>query len=75
MICPKCGVEYSDKVCMIHKKSCKGLEKSNVESIEELKEEYTVEQLRELAKENGVKTYWKKREETLIEELTEMGVL
>lgn len=68
MKCPKCGVEYSDKVCKIHKLSCKG-------NSEELKKEYTVEQLRELAKENGVKTYWKKSEEKLIDELRGKGVI
>lgn len=36
---------------------------------EELKEKYTVEELRDIAKENGVKSYWLKNEETLIEEL------
>ena len=46
-----------------------------VEELEGLKKEYTVEELRALAKDNKIKNYWSKKEENLIEELKKVGVL
>lgn len=68
MKCEKCGIEFSDKVYRLHAKSCDNM----VEEIEELKKEYTVEQLREIAKNKKIKQWWLKSEETLIEELKEV---
>lgn len=72
MICPKCNKEYSDKVYTIHKNICKVVEEPAGETLETLKDKYTVEELRAIAKENGIEKYWVKKEETLIEELKEV---
>ena len=58
MKCPFCGKEYSKKVCMIHMRSCKKIEK-------ELKD-YTVKELKEMCKEKGIKGYSKLNEKNLI---------
>lgn len=80
MKCQTCGVEYSDKVYKIHKKICKGKEVETVENeaevvLEEETETLTLEQLREIAKEHEVPSYWVKGEETLIKELKELEVI
>lgn len=76
MICPKCGVEYSDKVCKIHISNCKGVEV--VENHEELKEqaeelqeeiEESEEEIRAKAKELKIKSWHVKSIERLKEEM------
>jgi len=64
MKCPICNKEFSTAVYPHHYNWCK-------EQVEEVKEiDY-----KELAKRNDIPNYWLKKEETLIEELKELGVI
>lgn len=58
MLCKKCNKTYSDTVYPLHR--CKPLE---------VKKTYTEDELRALAKEEGISNWWNKKEENLLEEL------
>jgi hypothetical protein len=62
MKCNYCGKEYSDKIIDIHTAHCKELSEK----------ELTEEEIRKLAKKQGIKSWHVKAIDTLKEELSEM---
>ena len=74
MKCPKCGVEYSDKVWRIHKGICKGTVEETVDNVDNT-EKLTEEELRQLAKDNNIKSWHVKGLDKIKEELKELEVI
>lgn len=67
MKCPKCYEEYSRTVLKIHVSRCKGLEDLEIE--EPATEDLEESEIREKAKDLGIKSSHNKKIETLLEEI------
>ena len=65
MICPKCNIEYSDKVYRLHVKDC------NVKKVVNKKEIKEEDDVRQLAKAKGIKSWHVKTIDKLKAEISE----